>query len=190
VTVQIDGLHTNGLSSTQQADLKNVVAADIAATCGLASADSVWDTEGHHGAVSFADNGIEAWVEVPQNSYANVLARNLYSQSFKEQLVQNATDQLGSALTLVVGDVVLNLETFHVPTVTVTTTTGTQTVTTTVTTTTEQTTETSTTNANDFLGGTTKTTAKWVIKSASQRSIVVTSLVWFLLLSSLAIACS
>merc|ERR1711972_169450 len=71
VTVQIDGLHTNGLSSTQQADLKNVVAADIAVACGLADAASVWDVQGNHGLVSFADGGIEAWVEVPQNSYAN-----------------------------------------------------------------------------------------------------------------------
>merc|ERR1712207_106941 len=99
----------------------------------------------------------------------------------------NATDQLGSALTLVVGDVVLNLETFHVPTVTVTTTTETQTVTTTVTTTTEQTTETSTTNANDFLGAT--TTANW-FKSASQRGKKVASLVQFLFIFLVTIACS
>jgi len=187
--MQIDGLDIISLSSTQQADLKSAFAADIAVACGLADAASVWDVQGNHGIVSFADNNIEAWVEVPQNSYANVLARNLYAQSFKEQLVTTATDQLGAALAPVVGDVVLNLETFHaqIPTVTVTSTTATQTVTATVTTTTEQTTETSTMHANDFLGAT--TTANW-FKSESQRGKKVASLVQFLFIFLVTIACS
>merc|ERR1712151_419701 len=192
ITVQISGIDLNGLSGIQQAALKSAVAADIAATCGLASNASVWDAQGHHGSVSFGANGIEAWVEGPQNSYANVLERKLFAPGFKKLLVRDAIDKLGAAVAPGVGNVVLNLEKFHpqLPTVTVTTTAtkATETATTTVTTVTTTTVTTiATTKAHDFLGGTTR--ADWV-KSASQRSSVLASLVWFLFSSLVTVASS
>merc|ERR1712151_414317 len=191
ITVQISGIDLSGLSGIQQAALKSAVAADIAATCGLASNASVWDAQGHHGSVSFAAKGIEAWVEVPQNSYANVLERNLFAPGFKKLLVRDAIGKLGATVAQGVGNVVLNLEKFHpqLPTVTVTTT-ATETATTTVTTVTTTTVTTiATTKAHDFLSGTTKR-ADWLIKSASQHSCVLASLVWLLLGSSVMVATS
>merc|ERR1712241_734334 len=99
-----------GLPASQQGALKRAYAADIATTCSLTSADSVWDLSGRNGTVSITtDDTIEAFVAVPQDSTANALARKLYASAFKQQLVHTTSEKLGVVHMLTVGTVVLEL---------------------------------------------------------------------------------
>merc|ERR1712050_328207 len=118
--------------------LRRTYATTIASACSLPNADSVWNLLGHNGTTSITTgSAVEAFIEVPQGSTANEMARRLYAASFKEQFVRSTQDTLGAGAEMpVVGTVTLELEKFHPPTTTVATTTLTTTTVTTDSTTT------------------------------------------------------
>jgi len=179
VSVDVKGLYAGGWSAVQQNTLKNAYAAKIAEECSFSSSDSVWDLQGINGTVSFSGETFEAFVAVPQGSYANVLARALYSESFKEKLIQATATALGpNAQMPTVGAVVLTLEKFQrqVTTTTAATTTVTTVTTTETTTSTEETTAARTTAQThfDLRGSTTGP------KGAGSRSCGLPSLMWLL----------
>merc|ERR1712238_190737 len=118
--------------------------------------------------MGITDGMVEAFVAVPQGSYANVLARALYAPAFKEAMMQATADVAGAPGASAVGPVVLKLEKFErqVITTTLTTTTGT------VTTSTEATVE--TTKVHYDLRGTT-TTGAWRYENNANRGL---SLLW------------
>jgi len=169
----IEGLDFAGLSESQLHAVKKAYAAKIAATCNFPSSESVWDLLGENGTITITDGMVEAFVAVPQGSYANVLARALYAPAFKEAMMQATADVAGAPGASAVGPVVLKLEKFErqVITTTLTTTTGTVT-TSTEAATTEATVE--TTKVHYDLRGTT-TTGAWRYENNANRGL---SLLW------------
>lgn len=154
--MKIEGLDLAGLPESQQMALKRAYAAKIAAACSLPSSDSVWDLMGDNGTTTFTEGLVEAFVAIPQGSYANRLARSLYAPAFKEELLQTTVD--GAPRASAVGPVILQLERFQRQVITATLTSTTSTVTTVTTTeaatTTEATTEPATTRVHHDVAGT------------------------------------
>jgi len=180
----VEGLGAGRLSAVQHNALKTAYAAKIAEECSFPSSDSVWDLQGNNGTVSFSGDAFEAFVAVPQGSYANVLARMLYSESFKEKLMQTTATALGpNAQMPILGTVVLTLEKFErqVTTTTAATTTVTTLTTTETTTSTEETTAARTTaQTHHDLRGSTRRPEAWGADSAGQRNCGLPSLMWLL----------
>lgn len=183
VTVEIEGLGFAALAESQRQALKSAFAAQIAATCNLPSNESVWDLLGGNGTTTITDGMVEAFLAVPQGSYANVLARALYAPAFREQMMQITDTVPGVAQASAIGAVVLKLEKFERQVITATATTTTSTVTTvTSTETTAQSVETTPTRAHDLRG---TTTGSWKYESHANRGL---SLLWCQILLASAMA--
>lgn len=169
MTVMIEGLDFASLSEPQQQVLKKAYAAKIAATCNLPSNESVWDLLGENGTITVTDGIVEAFIAVPQGSFANTLARALYTSAFKEEMMQTTADVPGTPSASAVGTVVLKLEKFErqVSTTTLTATTSTVTTETFTETTTDATVK--TTELHYDLRG--STTGVWGGMSSANRGL-------------------
>jgi len=171
----IEGLDVAGLSESQLRVLKQAYAAQIASTCNLPSSVSVWDVTGENGTTSLAGGVVEAFVTVPQGSYANVLARALYAPTFKEAILRTTADSPGVSPAMAVGPIVLKLQRFRpkVMTSTLTTTRTFTSLTTTVAVTTQATSETTPALPHYDLRGT--TASAWKFENYANRG---SSLIW------------
>jgi len=175
VTVTMEGLGFASLSESQQQALKKAYAAKIAATCNLPSNDSVWDLKGENGTITVTDDIVEAFLAVPEGSYANTLARALYAPAFKDEMMQASAKVPGAPRPAAVGAVALKLEKFQRQVITTTLTTTTITVTTVTITETETTEATmETTKVHHDLRG--STTGAWGGMSSANRGL---SLGWY-----------